>query len=139
MEKHRLIIDTNLWISLLIGKKLSELSLLCNNETLSIYICDELIAEFKKVATSSKIKKYATEQHIADTLQLMEVSCLYESIQTQAVSEIRDAKDLYLLSLADTIHAEYILTGDKDLLILQHHNNTQIVTFTEFMAIYAKY
>lgn len=69
----------------------------------------------------------------------MGVSCLYESIQTQAVSEIRDAKDLYLLSLADTIHAEYILTGDKDLLILQHHNNTWIVNVAEFMVIYAKY
>ena len=26
-----------------------------------------------------------------------------------------NAKDLYLLSLAETVHADYILTGDKDL------------------------
>ncbi|GHT35160.1 hypothetical protein AGMMS49574_23970 [Bacteroidia bacterium] len=118
---------------MLIGKKLSELRLLCNDESLSVYICQELVDEFKKIAFSTKIRKYATEQHITDTLQLMEVSCLYESIKTQAVSDIRDDKDLYLLSLADTIHADYILTGDKDLLVLRHHNNTQIVTFSEFM------
>lgn len=28
--------------------------------------------------------------------------------------EVRDAKDLYLLSLAETVKANYILTGDKD-------------------------
>jgi predicted nucleic acid-binding protein len=66
----------------------------------------------------------------------MEISCYYESIKIQAISDVRDVKDLYLLSFAETINADYILTGDKDLLILQHHNNTQILTFTEFMAIY---
>ena len=30
---------------------------------------------------------------------------------TKAQSSIRDAKDLYLLSLAETIQADYILTG----------------------------
>jgi len=32
MEKYRIIIDTNLWISLLIGKRLSELRSLCNSD-----------------------------------------------------------------------------------------------------------
>ena len=49
--------------------------------------------------------------------------------------EIRDKKDLYLLSLADTIKANYIVTGDKDLLVLEKHNRTKIVTITEFMKL----
>lgn len=57
------------------------------------------------------------------------------SIQTKSKSEIRDKKDLYLLSLADTIKANYIVTGDKDLLVLEKHNRTKIVTITEFMKL----
>ncbi|MDR2680206.1 MAG: putative toxin-antitoxin system toxin component, PIN family [Tannerella sp.] len=134
MEKCRVIVDTNLWISLLIGKKLAELRILCNHQNISVYNCKELTDEFIKVASRPKIRKYVTEQNIADISQLMEVSCLYNSINTTAVSIIRDTKDLYLLSLADTVKANYIITGDNDLLVLKRHNNTQIVTFSEFMA-----
>lgn len=49
--------------------------------------------------------------------------------------KLRDKKDLYLLSLADTIKANYIVTGDKDLLVLEKHNHTKIVTITEFMKL----
>jgi predicted nucleic acid-binding protein len=51
---------------------------------------------------------------------------------TKAQSSIRDAKDLYLLSLAETIQADYILTGDKDLLVLESHSQTQILTYSEY-------
>jgi predicted nucleic acid-binding protein len=37
-----------------------------------------------------------------------------------------------LLSLADTVQADYIVTGDKDLLVLQVHNQTKIVTYNDF-------
>jgi len=46
MEKCKIIIDTNLWISLLIGKKMSEMRTLCNSKTFSVYICEELMTEF---------------------------------------------------------------------------------------------
>jgi putative PIN family toxin of toxin-antitoxin system len=109
--------------------------MLCNNECLFIYICEELIVEFEKVATYTKIKKYVNEQNVAAILQLMKVSCIYQTIETKAVSTVRDVKDLYLLSLADTVKADYILTGDKDLLTLHNHRETKIVTFSEFITL----
>lgn len=50
-------------------------------------------------------------------------------------TNIRDAKDLYLLSLAETVHADYILTGDKDLLVLEAHLLTRILTYSEFSSL----
>jgi len=136
MQKRKIIIDTNLWISLLIGKRLSELRFLCNEETITVYICAELKAEFIRIASSEKIKKYATEERIAKTLELMDSSCVEIPLTDIAVSSyLRDIDDLYLLSLADSVQADYILTGDKDLLILQSHNRTKIVTYNEFVAI----
>jgi len=47
---------------------------------------------------------------------------------------IRDANDMYLLSLAETVQADFILTGDKDLLTLQSYRQTKIVTYSMFIA-----
>jgi putative PIN family toxin of toxin-antitoxin system len=133
MEKCRLIIDTNLWISLLIGKKVTEMRKLCTHKYMSVYICKELVDEFVKVASKPKIRKYATEQNVAEVIQLMEISCTNCLVELTAESTIRHPNDLYLLSLADTVNANYIITGDEDLLVLQRHHNTRIVTFTDFM------
>ena len=136
MEKCKIIIDTNLWISLLIGKRMLEMRSLCNDNFISVFICDELKAEFMRVASSEKIKRYATKATAIQVLELMETSCSTISLQqNQTVSTtLRDINDLYLLLLADTVHADYIITGDKDLLILKKHNNTKIVTYNEFVA-----
>ena len=46
-----------------------------------------------------------------------------------------DIKDLYLLSMAESIPADYLVTGDKDLLVLKNHQNTLIITFAEFISM----
>ena len=138
MGKCKIIIDTNLWISLLIGKKMSEIRTLCNSETISVYICDELMTEFVRIASCDKIRKYTSEERIKETVSLMKSSCIEVPIKNTIVSSpLRDVNDLYLLAFADTIKADYILTGDKDLLILQFHNQTKIVTYNEFVQLFS--
>ena len=137
MEKYRIIIDTNLWISLLIGKRLSELRMLCNSDMIDVYICDTLIDEFLRVASHEKIRKYAGHERVVQTLELMKASCILSSVKEGVVaSGLRDANYLYLIALAETVNADYILTGDKDLLSLQSHQKTFIVTYKEFIVIF---
>jgi len=131
----KIIVDTNLWISFLIGKRLSLLKKLLTNLDITVYVCDELIQEFKDVSQRGKIRKYISEQDIWDTLKIMDAYCHFVSIKAKAQSSIRDAKDLYLLSLAETVHADYILTGDKDLLVLEAHLQTRILTYSEFSSL----
>lgn len=57
---------------------------------------------------------------------------LFFSSSKKAISPVRDKNDLYLLSFADTVSADFIITGDKDLLSLQCHNQTKILTYKEF-------
>jgi putative PIN family toxin of toxin-antitoxin system len=40
----------------------------------------------------------------------------------------RDKDDNHVLQLAESIRADYIITGDQDLLILNEYHQTQIVT-----------
>ena len=135
MEKYRIIVDTNLWISLLIGKRLSELRSLCNSDMIDIYICDEMIEEFIRIASQEKIRKYVTGERVMKTLDLIKDSCILTSIAKNVVSSgLRDVNDLYLLSLAETVNADFILTGDKDLLTLRSHHQTGIVTYSMFIS-----
>ena len=106
-------------------------------DDIDIYVCDELLREFCEVSKRSKIQKYISIQDIEDTLVLIEERCLFVEINKVADSGIRDAKDLYLLSLADTVSADYIVTGDKDLLVLKQHGTTKIVTYTDFNQLLA--
>ena len=47
--KFRVIVDTNCWISFLIGRRLSKLVDLLSNERIQLIICDELLAEIREV------------------------------------------------------------------------------------------
>ena len=131
----KIIIDTNLWISFMLGRKLTTMRSLLTYPTLEIYVCRELLDEFYDVSSREKIQKYIHPEDLDDTLKLIHLYGKYVVIRTQSKSKIRDEKDLYLLSLADTIKANYIVTGDKDLLVLEKHNHTKIVTITEFMKL----
>ena len=56
-------------------------------------------------------------------------------LNADAESAIRDIKDLYLLSMAESIPADYLVTGDQDLLVLRNHLGTKIITFAEFVSM----
>jgi len=129
----KIIIDTNLWISFLIGRRLSALNSLLTNPDLTFFVCDELLEEIQNISSKQKIRKYVGEDDIIDTIKIINRFCKYTIINKKAISPVRDIKDLYLLSLADTIQADYILTGDMDLLTLKSHNQTKIITYNEFI------
>lgn len=65
-------------------------------------------------------------------LNLIHEFCIYAEIQHVAASQIRDAKDLYLLSLSETVGADYIVSGDKDLLVLERHGQTKMIKLMDF-------
>jgi putative PIN family toxin of toxin-antitoxin system len=114
----KVIIDTNLWISFLIGKRLSALKSLLTNSALTVFVCDKLLEEIQHISSKQKIRKYVGDDDVKDTFVIIDRFCKFADIQQEVVSPVRDINDLYLLSLADTVQADYIITGDKDLLVL---------------------
>lgn len=129
----KIIIDTNLWISFLIGKQTFRLKELLTQKGTVIFVCRELLNELMDVASRPKLRKYISQKDILQLLQVIELYCLEVVLQKRAISDVRDVKDLYLLSLADTVKADYLLTGDKDLLVLGKHGQTTILTLSDFL------
>lgn len=97
-----------------------------------IYICKELLAEIVNVARRDKIRKRVSEAELQQLLKIIDAFCEKTTIEHIAQSIIRDPKDLYLLSLAETIDADYLVSGDKDLTDLNQHLKTRIIRLADF-------
>ena len=131
--KHRIVIDTNLWISFLLTSDYSKIDPLFSSENIVLLFSQELIDEFIEVAQRPKFRKYFSLEDLKDLL--IKVRATAEFISVTSIIEIcRDTKDNFLLALAQDGAATYLITGDKDLLILQKIGKTKITTITEYLS-----
>lgn len=128
----RIILDSNIWVSFLLGFQREFVRRVLTDPDIAVYVCPQLLNEIKDVASRPKIQNRIQPTDLEYMLNLIAIFCYNALIQCDAVSEVRDAKDLYLLSLAETIGAEYLVSGDSDLTDLQEHGVTRIVTLAEF-------
>ena len=121
MKNKKVILDTNLWISFLISKKFSQIDKLIENKRIILLFSNELLEEFIDVVSRPKFEKYFSKKDIEKSL----------SILTNLENYLIFCHVLKNLSVDSK--ADYLITGDKDLLILKKVKNTIILTFSEFI------
>jgi putative PIN family toxin of toxin-antitoxin system len=129
------ILDCNIWISFLIGHQAEWMGRLLTDARFDIYVCDELLNEIHDVCLRPKIRSRVNDDELNDFFRIIYAYCQVAKIEGVAQSDIRDPKDLYLLSLAETVTADVIVSGDADLLALRQHKSTQMMTLADFKAL----
>lgn len=130
-KRPKVVIDTNLWISFLIGKKLASLQTLLVHQDIEIVIADQIIDEIREVTQRPKLKKYFPAEKVDEFLSLINIVASKHDIKkVEPVS--RDPKDDYLLALARETQADYLVTGDQDLITLKKYGRIKIITASEF-------
>ena len=134
-KKPKVVIDTNIWISFLIGKKLSSLKSLISNKNIQIIISDELIEEIEEVTNRPKLRKYFPQEKVHDFINLLRIISSPHSIEV-VESICRDPKDDFILALSKETKADFLVTGDNDLLSIVKFGNTRIVTANKFEQIF---
>ncbi len=127
----KVIIDTNLWISFLIGKQLKNLKPLLVEQTIQPILSEQLLQEIALVTQRPKLQKYFPQSKVNELIDFLKIIGLSIDIRSE-VSLCRDEKDNYLLALAKDSQADFLVTGDKDLLVLQQFESTKIVTYQQF-------
>ncbi len=132
-KPHKLVIDTNLWISFLISNKHNLLDPLLFAEKARIVFSTELMSEIKQTIEKPKLKKYFGTNALVEMLSAFEPFIDLIEVESD-VSICRDTKDNFLLALSKDSKADYLLTGDKDLLVLEKFGKTKIVTIGNFLA-----
>lgn len=129
----KVILDTNLWVSFLIGHQTRLVRMILTDLRFDVYVCDQLIAEIRDVTSRQKVRKFVTQSEVEDLFAIIHAFCKYATIEYEvASSSVRDPKDLYLLALAETIDATYIVSGDADLTDLIQYKQTQILKLADF-------
>ena len=131
-KKIRFILDTNIWISFLITKSMKGIDRLIFNDKATLLFSNESMTEFIDVTSREKLKPYFTKDDIASLIDLIEE--YGEIVEVKSKVDIcRDKEDNFLLSLAKDGKANYLITGDKDLLVLDNFGKTKIIKLTDFL------
>ena len=137
LKKIKAVLDTNILISAVIleGSKSQTLLNYGLDEKYIIVITGELIEEFKEVVNREKIKKrYKVSPEKVEKLlnDLMRVSNFF--VGRYRIDKFRDSKDNPLLACAMEGRADYIITGDKELLNLKNVMGIEIITINDFIS-----
>ena len=127
----KVVFDTNVWISFLIGRQLFRIKNLISDNRIIIITTERLLKEIKSVTSRDKLKKYFPKESVDELIVFLEsISKKVEITQTHF--SCRDPKDNFLLDLIDFSKADYLITGDKDLLEHNPFKTAQILTPADF-------
>jgi uncharacterized protein len=135
-RKIKVILDTNIWISYLISHRLSFIDELIYEGRITLVLSDELLEEFIEVARRPKLQKFFSNEDLLTLLELLVWNGTHINPKSQ-VNLCRDPKDNFLLNLAMDAKADFLVTGDGDLLDLKTIGSCQIITLKDFSEIAA--
>ena len=106
-----------------------------NRKLFTLVACEELVSELRDVAGRPFFRaKLRTD--VAEVLAISIQDLAFYCKDLASGSLAPDPKDSYLLALAEAGQAEFLVTGDKELLALGSHKTTGIVSVQEFAAMF---
>ncbi|HCS20715.1 MAG TPA: putative toxin-antitoxin system toxin component, PIN family [Bacteroidetes bacterium] len=135
-KPERLVVDTNLWISFLISGTFSKLDKVLKSGSARLIFSTELLKEFIKVVERPKFKKFISASEITSLLRDIHRYADFIEVITP-VNICRDVKDNFLLALSNDGKADFLLTGDEDLLTLKKFGKTRIMLLSEYLQLYS--
>lgn len=125
----RLILDTNILLSALLSPLGAPAKLLdaWERKVFTLGACEALIAELRDVAGQpffrARLRASAAELLAAG---VRDFSLFCRDLPSGPIAP--DPRDSYLLALSEAGQAEFLVTGDTELLSLKHHKSTRIIT-----------
>ena len=79
------IIDTNLWISFLIGKELSQLKALIVEDEVQPVFSEESLEELKLVTQRPKLQKYFPQEKVDELLHFLKAVSVLVKIESNTI------------------------------------------------------
>ncbi len=133
------VVDTNTLVSGLLwrGNPSLILDAILDNRV-ELCLTEELLTELTEVLRRPRLAKQVAERGLDATWScnfIRERCLLLIPGGALEVPELRDRKDLPVLSAARTAAADMIITGDKDLLILKSFAGIPIVNAAEVVQL----
>jgi hypothetical protein len=134
----RILLDTNLWVAGLISASMRiRIERIIANDQLEILTDIALLSELKAVCARPKFSRYFSASQLQNLFQILHERLFFVETKSR-VNVCRDPDDNFLLAICLDGQADYLLTGDDDLLVLNAFGQTKIITITQFEQILSK-
>ena len=130
------VFDTNALIAAFLTEGLcSGLLLRARKHAFNLVLCDDIIGEFQGILT----KKFKLSSSDISEITTIVTEAASEILhQTGSIERIcRDPNDDMVIACAVDSKADYIVTGDEDLLILKRYKDIVIINPRNFEALFA--
>ncbi len=134
----KIVLDANVFVSFFIhhGTIIDALFLWFLERALSAYVSEDIFAEIQKVFLYPKIAKILASPSEEITWLLWHHAEWVKPKKHFSLS--RDPTDAKYLEAASACQADYLVTGDRDLLSLKKFGTTRIVSPKEFFEVLQK-
>ena len=135
IDKLRYVIDTNVLVSsVLIANSPSDLLLKQIRKNGDILFSEITFQELQEVLNRPKFNRYVALNIRLQFLAKIKLECELITIR-ENIQICRDSKDDKFLDVAVNGDANFLITGDRDLLILNPFRDIEIITVNEFLII----
>ena len=131
-KPERIVVDTNIFISFLISDSYSKMDKHIQSNKARLLFSAELYNEFLDVVSRPKFKKFFADIDLNKLTESINEHADFIDVKAQ-VDICRDKKDNFLLALCEDGKADYLLTGDEDLLVLKKFKGTSIIKIAEYL------
>ncbi len=135
----KVILDANIFVSFFLtrGETIASVFAFWKRGKFEVFASTDIVVEVYRIFRYPKIQKRITSVDHKALIQLVEnlVERVYPQERTHV---LRDPDDEKYLEAASVCHADYLVTGDRDLLSLKKYGTTQIVSPKEFVDILKK-
>lgn len=130
------VFDTNILIAAFLTEGLcSGLLIRARKQAFNLVLCDDIIREFE----GSLVKKFKLT-----STDISEISAIVSEAASEILHKLnpipnicRDPNDDMIIACAIDAAADYIVTGDEDLLILKRYKDIVMINPRNFEALFA--
>jgi uncharacterized protein len=129
------VFDTNVLIAAFLTEGIcAKLMIRARRRDFDLILCDGILQEFKRVL---KKKFVASPHETSEALIILSDAALEVLGRTDSITPIcRDSDDDLILACARDAVADYVVTGDEDLLVLKNYEGISIVNPREFEKLF---
>lgn len=137
----RVLVDTNLFIAYLLKPRDDSFVTLLLNAVVegqvTLLMPEALLEEIERTVKQKRyLKEIIAEEQLHRFLVLLRSLCEEIPLITAVIPPItRDPKDDYLIAYAVIGQADYLVSGDKELLVLETAGNVSIVNSGQFRRV----
>ena len=133
-KKWRLIVDVNAWISSLLSPGFNDRLAIVFSSRYQLMVSEQLLRELDRTVHKPHLAKRIGQANYESLVSQLRVRAELVEVLS-VVDACRDPKDNYLLALAKDGDADYLITGDLDLLTMEQFEKTKIVKLSDFVEL----